>query len=256
LELTVEIFRHISLGMIDARLEQLGLNDKEQRFYRAALELGSAPITSVAQRAGVTRTNGYDLLERLVARGMLTERDMAGVRHVVAEDPRVLIGEWDRTRTMLDDLVPELRSLYNGAQFKPRVHYHEGAEGIRRVLWSVLECQSKVIRGILSMSELLEVPGAAEMARFIAERARRGIKLEVLRSQTRETESTWPSSASELRELRYAPEGIDLGMTMFLHDDVVSYISSKTENYAFSIESRELATLNKGIFEVLWKGAV
>lgn len=242
--------------MSDQRLEQLGLNDKEQRFYRAALELGSAPITSVAQRAGVTRTNGYDLLERLVARGMLTERDMAGVRHVVAEDPRVLIDEWDRTRTMLDDLVPELRSLYNGAQFKPRVHYHEGTEGIRRVLWSVLECQSKVIRGILSMSELLEVPGAEEMARFIAERARRGIKLEVLRSRTRETEPTWPSSASELRELRYAPEGIDLGMTMFLHDDVVSYISSKTENYAFSIESRELATLNKGIFEVLWKGAI
>lgn len=241
--------------MIDPRLEQLGLQEKEQRFYRAALELGSAPITVVAQRAGVTRTNGYDLLERLVARGMLTEREFGGVRHVVAEDPRVLIGEWDRTRTMLDDLVPELRSLYNGAQFKPRVHYHEGAEGIRRVLWSVLDSQSKVIRGILSMGELLEVPGAEEMARFIAERTRRGIKLEVLRSRSRETEATWPSSEGELRELRYAPPGIDLGMTMFLHDDTVSYISSKNENYAFSIESRELATLNNAIFEVVWKTA-
>lgn len=241
--------------MIDARLQQLGLNEKEQRFYRAALELGSAPITSVALRAGVTRTNGYDVLERLVARGLLTERDVGGVRHVVAEDPRILLTEWDRTRLMLDGLVPELRSVYNGAQYKPRVHFHEGAEGIRRVLWSVLECQSRVIRGILSMGELLEVPGAEEMDRFIAERARRGIKLEVLRSRSRETESTWPSSASELRELRYAPPGLDLGMTMFLHDDVVSYISSKTENYAFSIESRELAQLNLGIFQALWHGA-
>ncbi|MEP9350413.1 helix-turn-helix domain-containing protein [Xanthobacter sp. KR7-225] len=241
--------------MIDARLEQLGLNDKEQRFYRAALELGSAPITAVAQRAGVTRTSGYDLLARLAARGMVTERDVAGVRHVVAEDPCVLIGEWDRTRAMLDDLVPELRSLYNGAQFKPRVHYHSGAEGIRRVLWGVLETQSKRIRGILSMGELLEVPGAEEMSRFIAERARREIKLEVLRSRLRETEAMWPSSESELRDLRYAPPGIDLGMTMFLHDDVVSYISSKNENYAFSIESRELAMLNNGIFEVLWRSA-
>lgn len=241
--------------MTDRRLEQLGLTDKEQRFYRAALELGSAPITNVAQRAGVTRTNGYDLLGRLSARGMLTEREVEGIRHVVAEDPRVLIGEWNRTRSMLDELVPELHSLYNGAQFKPRVHYHEGVDGIRRVLWSVLECQSHLIRGILSMSELLEVPGAEEMNNFIAERARRGIQLQVLRSRSRESEQTWPDSKHELRELRYAPPSMDLGMTMFLHDDVVSYISSKKENYAFSIESRELATLNNGIFEAIWRTA-
>ena len=46
--------------MADPRLTALGLNDKERRFYLAALELGSAPVTAIAAWAGVTRTNGYD----------------------------------------------------------------------------------------------------------------------------------------------------------------------------------------------------
>ncbi|MBE0593235.1 MAG: TrmB family transcriptional regulator, partial [Gemmatimonadales bacterium] len=85
--------------MIDG-LAAIGLDDKEQRFYLAALELGSAPVTAVAGRAGVTRTNGYDLLARLERRGLLTQVDGAGgARQVVPADPEILIREWERTRS-------------------------------------------------------------------------------------------------------------------------------------------------------------
>src|SRR6218665_882649 len=54
---------------MDERLTLLGLNEKEQAFYLAALQLGAASVTDVAARAGGTRTNGYDLLARLGGRG-------------------------------------------------------------------------------------------------------------------------------------------------------------------------------------------
>jgi hypothetical protein len=54
---------------------------------------------------------------------------------------------------------------------------------------------------------------------------RRGIKVRVLRSPGRETEDLWSSSESELRALRYAPASIDLNMTMYVHDDKVTYLS-------------------------------
>jgi len=238
---------------MDAKLHALGLDEKERRFYLAALQLGSASVTDVAAQAGVSRTNGYDLLERLGRRGLVAhESEASGTRRVVPEDPSVLIRDWERKRIMLDELVPELRSLYNGTPRKPRTRIYEGAEGIHRALWETLECRSKVLLGVLSMHELLEVPGAKWMAGFIAERVKRGIRLNVVRSPLRETEGIWPSSEEELRELRYAPADVDLGMTMYINDDKVTYVSSKEENYAMTIESRELASLSRAFFNSLW----
>lgn len=238
---------------MNEKLDALGLDEKEQRFYLAALELGSASVTEVAARAGVSRTNGYDLLERLERRGLLAQvGEAGGVRKVIPEDPSVLIRDWERTRVMLDELVPELRSLYNGTPRKPRTRLYEGKEGIHRALWETLECRSRLLLGVLSMHELMEVPGGQWMAGFTAERVKRGIRLNVVRSRSRETDAIWPSSEDELRELRYAPAHIDLGMTMYINDDKVTYVSSKEENYAMVIESRELAMLNRAFFQSLW----
>lgn len=238
---------------MDKKLQALGMDDKELRFYLAALELGSASVTEVAMRAGVSRTNGYDLLERLERRGLVAqESEGAGTRRVIPEDPSVLLRDWERRKLVLNELVPELRSLYNGSPRKPRTRIYEGTEGINRALWETLECRSKVLMGVLSMHELLEVPGPQWMDGFIAERVKRGIQLKVIRSPMRETENIWPSSAEELRELRFAPANLDLGMTMYINDDKVTYVSSKAENYALVIESRELASLNRAFFQSLW----
>jgi len=125
-------------------------------------------------------------------------------------------------------------------------------DGILKALKGTLECRSEALLGILSMSELNEAPGSDAMNEIIAERVRRGIPLRVLRSQSRDVDTTWASSVEELRELRYAPASIDLGMTMYIHDDKVTYLSSRRENYGLVIESQELAALNRAMFEGLW----
>jgi sugar-specific transcriptional regulator TrmB len=239
--------------LIKEKLAAIGLDEKEQKFYLAALGLGRAPVTAVANRAGVTRTNGYDLLMRLEKRGLLTQvHGDDGVRNVVPTDPNVLIRDWEQTRLMLDDLVPELRSMFNNIPRKPIVRFHEGEEGIQRAIWSTLDCESKHLYGVLSMHELLEVPGADWMEGYIAERVRRGILLDVVRSRSRETDPIWSSSRDGLRELRYAPSDLDLGMTAYISDNTVVYVSSKDENYALVIESRELAAFQRTFFKSLW----
>lgn len=238
--------------MIEEQLASIGLDEKERRFYLAILQLGSASVTEIAARAGVTRTNGYDLLARLEARGLVRQSTEDGPRVVVAEDPKVLISNWERTRTTLDGLVPELRSLFNATASRPRIRFYEGAEGITRVLWETLECRSGVLLGILSMHELLEIPGTDGMQRYIAERLKRRIRLRVLRSGGRETSKIWASSKSELREMRYAPPSIDLGMTMYINDETVSCLSSKRENYGLVIESAEFSALMRAMFEGVW----
>ena len=56
----------------------------------------------------------------------------------------------------------------------------------------------------------------------------------------------------QLREVRYAPAFM-FSSTVFIYNDKVIFISSKTENFGLSIESEEFKNLINGLFDVLWE---
>jgi len=236
----------------EQQLATMGLDGKLYRAYVAVLELGEAPVQMVAKKAGLGRTTAYDLLAKLEKDGLIHMVERGNKRHVVAEDPVVIMQRLELKRQVMGDLLPQLRSIYNRAKSKPDIRFYEGEEGIRTVLWDTLTCRSKNLRGILSMNELTETPGLEEFDLYIAERLKRGIHLRVLRSASKDVDTIWPQSAADLRELRYAPPAVLLSMTTYIYDDKVVFISSKKENYGMIFQSEEFSRLHENLFEGIW----
>ncbi|MBA4791619.1 MAG: transcriptional regulator TrmB [Rhizobiales bacterium] len=237
---------------MEDKLAKIGITGKLFKLYLAAVELGEAPVQEVAARAGLARTTAYDVLERLEQEELIRIEERAGRRFVVAEDPVGMLQRLELKKQVIGDLMPQIRSLYNRAKGKPQIRFYEGEEGIQTVLWDTLTCQSGLLCGILSMNELVETPGLDEMDVYIQERVKRDITLKVLRSRDKEVEQIWPTGSEQLRELRYAPEGISLGVTQYVYDDKVAILSSKRENYGLIIESEDFARLQSALFETLW----
>lgn len=237
---------------LEQQLARIGIDGKLYLAYIAALELGEAPVQLVAKKAGFGRTTAYHLLAKLEEDGLIRMVEHAGKRHVVAEDPVVILQRLDMQRQVIGDLLPQLRSIYNRAKSKPEIRFYEGTEGILTVLQDTLTSRSKKLLGILSVHELVETPGLVEFERHVAERVQRGISLRVLRSESRDVANIWPTSAEQLRELRYAPPNVLLSMTTYIYDDKVSFISSKKENYGMIFQSEELARLHESLFEGIW----
>lgn len=234
-------------------LAKLGVHGKQARFYLAALELGQAPVRMIAEKSGIGRTTAYDVLAKLQQQGLVSQVEKGGVRYVTAEDPARLLRILDERRQTLEGLLPELRSVYNLSTVKPRIRFYEGVEGIKTVLYDTLTCRSKQLLGILSMVDLLDVPGRAEMEDYIAQRIASGISLKVLRSREKEVGNIWPTRAADLRELRYTPPGLVFTMTTYIYDQKVSVISSRRENFGMIIESQEFAKMQENLFMVLWQ---
>ncbi len=237
------------------KLASIGISGVLYKLYAAAIELGEAPISAVAARAGVVRTSAYNALQRLEQEGLVTLETRDGLRCVIANDPTTLLERIEAKRQMLNELMPQLRSTYNRALGKPQIRFYEGDQGILTTLWDTLTItdEPKVLRGILSMNELMQTPGMAEMDRFIQDRVGKGIWLKVIRSEQKDVEAIWPSSPAHLRELRYAPPNMVLSMTTFIYDHRVCLISSKKENYGLIIESEEFATLQAVLFDAIWE---
>lgn len=241
---------------LDDELAQIGISGKRAKFYLAALELGEAPVQAVARKAGISRTTAYDVLERLARDGLIIRVRKRGRYHIAAEDPARLLRIMEDRQRMLSSLLPELQSMYQGSTVRPRIRFYEGREGIKTVLYDTLWCWSKQLSGILSMADLLDVPGRAEMDAYVARRIVTGVNLRVVRSRVKEIgDDVWPTRGADLRDLRYAPDGLVFTMTTWIYDNKVSIISSRREDFGMVIESEEFSDLMKNLFTVLWQAS-
>ena len=89
------------------------------------------------------------------------------------------------------------------------------------------------------------------------ERVRRGIRSYAIRVRSREVDWDYMRPGEQnLRQVRYLPRNIfeDVA-SLYLFDDTVAVMSALKENYSMSIESRELFTLLKTIWNCMWETA-
>lgn len=126
-------------------LELLGLTERDYTLYLALLQLGSAPVRTLAQEAGMSRATVHDALKRLLALGLVSYVDAKAHRYFRAEDPVALRGLATRaevaaqeTRQKIARMVPELQGLAGSSAYRPSVRYYEGATGVKTLLQDVL----------------------------------------------------------------------------------------------------------------------
>jgi len=132
--------------MIEQILRKFGFGDKEIRVYLTLLKIGSAPVRHIAQEAGINRTTTHDILGGLADEGLVSFMDKAKRRYFAAESPEHLLQVIKIREQKLVQLehdvhgiLPELKSVYEKSESKPKVKYFEGDAGIRAILQNVLD---------------------------------------------------------------------------------------------------------------------
>jgi sugar-specific transcriptional regulator TrmB len=234
-------------------LREFGLDDKKARIYLALLELGQAKAHQIALKAKVARPTVYDLLEKLVEDGLVGAYEKHKVRYYIANDPEKIKRNLNDKLLAFGSLLPELKSIYNTLQTKPKISFFEGIEGVKTVLEDVIMAKEKQIRGILSMHDLFKMPGKQFMDDYVARRVKLGYFLQVIRSKIKDVPETWPTNPGELRQLRYAPAPMVFEMTTYIYDNKVGLISTARENFGMIIESPEYSQTMGYLFEALWQ---
>jgi sugar-specific transcriptional regulator TrmB len=234
-------------------LKEFGLDDKRAKVYLAILELGTAKAYDIAHKSKISRPTVYDILEKLASDGLVGIYEKRGIRYYIANDPEKIKRKLQEKERAFDAVLPELRSVYNALITKPKMSYFEGIEGIKTVLEDTITGQEKLLYGILSMDDLFKTAGKQFMDAQVKKRVATGYQLKVIRSKPKDILETWPTSAQELRELRYSPAGMVFAMTTYIYDNKVALISSKKENFGMIIESNEFHQNMRHLFGALWQ---
>src|SRR3989344_2537557 len=109
---------HKQLKELPSTLHTLGFGEKEAVVYVALLELGRGTVTEISRKAGINRTTGYDILDRLASDGLMRISGKEPKEEYVAESPdkilELLETRFDKARAQVETargFVPKLKSL-------------------------------------------------------------------------------------------------------------------------------------------------
>lgn len=239
--------------MLEKDLEKLGLEEKESKIYLALLELGEGNIQQIAKKSGVKRTTVYDIIESLKYKGLVSSATRHKKIFYSAEDPRTLEEKLDEKKHTLRRILPELLSIANALDKKPRIRFFEGVEGIKEVYKDALNYSdqemlawvSPTVAGNFDMQFLDEYYLPKRIAKKIWVRAiapnepfmqkYKGLDEKSLRKTKLVSASLFP---------------IEVEINLYSKNKIA--IMSFSEKIGLIIESQKIFTTLKSIFEMNW----
>jgi sugar-specific transcriptional regulator TrmB len=246
--------------IIDKKIQELGLTDKETKVYVALLELGQATAQQLAIKSGVNRATTYVMLESLMNRGLISTIEKEKKTFFIIEEPFALLKHLQDEREQMDDqiskakqLIPELQLMYNLTRERSSVRLFEGKESVRIIQNEIARSKSKTFKQITNISLALDYfPSKDDDHRK-----------KLLKKKTWEVQSIvaynpaqplphldmWPKE-----KRRYISESkVPIYADIAFYDGKVSILSIKDQIVGVTIENESIYKTMESLFDALWQ---
>lgn len=238
-------------------LRKIEIKTFEKLFYGGKMSAGN-----LAKQVEVSRTSIYDLLEKLLEKGLAIEIKELNIKNFKTQSPEkieLLIGEKEEEINSAKNELVFMQKEYDGIKKNalPEMQTYKGRDELRQMLKDILLYDDITIYGYWSIKNVTKVVGVKFFEEYHEKRIKQGIKLKTIWP-----ESNLSSKKTALfleeghvinRDLRIAPQNIDFSLSYVIYANKIMFFSSPEENFGFIIESNELVKTMKQQYDVIWK---
>jgi predicted transcriptional regulator len=135
---------------VEKVLEKIGLTKGESKVYLALLELGTSTKTSIVRKSVVSPSIVYEILEKLIKKGLVSSITVENVKYFQANEPTMLLElvrkekeEINEKERVIKSLIPLLRFKKDTGKKILFASVYEGLEGLKAMLHEVVEEEFK-----------------------------------------------------------------------------------------------------------------
>ena len=259
------------MAALEAHLVELGLSEKEVAVYLALVRHGTHPTSFVAKKSGLNRGTTYLALHSLLDKGLVSKNVKRSVQYFTAQNPENIRYYLERRRDEVsaqleqsEDIISQIFALSKQLSNKPRIQFFEGAEGARNAMLDTLKAADKNLLSFLSIHDVADFLGAEFFEDYTNKRITEGPALRAIRNRSKDEiaffsnpyAKKYLTNRADRREVRYLEQPIEFPMSLYLYDNKVTALSSRDEGYALIVQSQDLASMLKMLFETLWRISV
>ena len=235
-------------------LSKMGLSPGEIKVYSALLSFGGGSVNKVHEKTGIERRNIYDILNKLIERGLVTYLVENKKRFFQVSNPHKLVDYLNDQKNHLDqikvEVEKELPQLVKQFELRSPSIYAEvyrGAEGIKAVWEDMLSS-----KGVYWIGSGRYIPKRfpAWFSQWNRRRIKAGVPwFDLLRNEMKkEIKKPYELEQVKFLPLEFSGNPISIGI---FNNKVVHFLIGK-ELFAFVIQSNELAENYRAYHQYLW----
>lgn len=121
-------------------LRKIGLSEGEIKVYSALLNIGASGLNSIHEKVGMDRRNIYDILNKLIERGLVSYIDENGKRTFKVSNPEKILSYIEEKKSALDnvkkevsEVMPQMQEIFNSKKEEFSGEIFRGVEGMKAV---------------------------------------------------------------------------------------------------------------------------
>lgn len=239
-------------------LINLGLSQKERRFFIACFKIGPASVPEIAKYARLERSTAYLIAKILIDQDLIEEDLKTYGKKLIAAEPKKLLRilsakqrTIQRKEIELEEHLPDIESLYQASDIRPKVKVFEGNKGLLSVWKDILEKKQEILLWTNQQTETAFFNSYLH-EKFIQERKRKEITIRVLAINNKEGKLLVNSDNQDLRKTKLLPKNINFSAETYIYGDKVAILDYKKDIIGVIIESKPIANTQKEIFELCW----
>lgn len=236
-------------------LRKIGLSEGEIKVYSALLDYGMSPMNKIHEKTGIERRNIYDILNKLIEKGLISYEEENKRRSFKISHPNKIVGYLEEKKKELNNIqseikekIPAIIDKFNSKKSKIRSEVYRGVEGIKAVWEDMLNYkESYFIGGGLYIA--MKLP-------FFWEQYKIRIKKEKIkwynlgRAELRGSDLI----KEEFMETRFLPKEFSVNpAVIFIYGPKVAQVLWGDDLFAFVTESEEIAENYKKYHKYLWE---
>jgi len=243
--------------LISTTIESFNLSEKEARVYLASLELGRATASDIAKKAELNRVTTYEILKRLILRGLASAINLEKVRYFQVIDPDKFLEKMDRQLSMAKEHLPELHLIKgSNRKNKPRVEFYEGIEGLRLIYDDTVNCEEKILYNIANPVDLIPFMGQEFISNYIKRRKKRRVKINLLLPDIDKNRHYKEMDKVEFRETRFLDnKNLQIPNEIIIYDNKVALLSF-SGRIGVIVEDADISQSLKTIWKMLWDSSI
>jgi predicted transcriptional regulator len=121
-------------------LRKIGLSEGEIKVYQALLELGRSSINKIHESVGIERRNIYDIINKLIERGLVSYITENKRRFFRISNPDKILSHIEEKMSSLDEIkseveknIPAMQDIFKSKKQELFAEIFKGPEGMKAV---------------------------------------------------------------------------------------------------------------------------
>ncbi|MAG75339.1 MAG: hypothetical protein CL811_01155 [Colwelliaceae bacterium] len=238
-------------------LKELGLTDGEIRVYTAVLNLGISGLNKIQEKTGIERRNIYDILNKLIEKGLVSYTLEKRKRTYQLTHPNKLIEEIKLKKEKLNELeiqLPKITDYFESKKPDVRAEVYRGNESIKTLLEESLNYKEQFWIGGNKGVEETDLKNWFN--HWMNKRAKMKIVMHDLADFGKSLEGLEPNKKQEHKKKYYLykqlPRNFNSPLVIFIFGNKVAQILWGKQSFAFVLESEEIKESFMKYFNYFW----